>query len=93
MHTLGRPPRRLTMLHLDGSVNRLPEAGTPLRYDGRDVGFVGSSARHHELGPIALGLVKRAVPVDAVLDASGIPAAQEVVVDPEVGLHARPKLG
>jgi hypothetical protein len=54
---------------------------------------VGSSARHHELGPIALGLVKRAVPVDATLDIAGIPAAQEVVVDPEVGLHARPRLG
>jgi folate-binding Fe-S cluster repair protein YgfZ len=93
VHTLGRPPRRLTLLHLDGSVNRLPEPGTPLRYDGRDVGFVGSSARHHELGPIGLGLVKRAVPLDATLDADGVPAAQEVVVDPEVGLHARPKLG
>jgi folate-binding protein YgfZ len=93
VHTLGRPPRRLTLLHLDGSVNRLPDPGTPLQHDGRDVGFVGSSARHHELGPIALGLVKRAVPLDAVLDAGGMPAAQEVVVDPEVGLHARPKLG
>ncbi|MGY2876252.1 tRNA-modifying protein YgfZ [Marmoricola sp. URHA0025 HA25] len=93
VHTLGRPPRRLTLLHLDGTANRLPEPGTPLRHDGRDVGFVGSSARHHELGPIALGLVKRAVPVDAVLDADGLPAAQEVVVDPEVGLHARPRLG
>jgi len=92
VHTLGRPPRRLTLLHLDGSANRLPEAGTPLRYDGREVGFVGSSARHHELGPIALGLVKRAVPVDATLDADGLPAAQEVVVDPEVGLHVRPRL-
>ncbi|HEX2893666.1 MAG TPA: folate-binding protein [Marmoricola sp.] len=90
VHTLGRPPRRLTLLHLDGSVNRLPEPGTPLLYDGRQVGFVGSSARHHELGPIALGLVKRAVPLDATLDASEIPAAQEVVVDPEVGLHVRP---
>ena len=93
VHTLGRPPRRLTLLHLDGSANRLPEPGTPLRYDGRDVGFVGSSARHHELGPIALGLVKRAVPLDATLDADGLPAAQEVVVDPELGLHARPRLG
>lgn len=93
VHTLGRPPRRLTLLHLDGSANRLPEVGTPLQHDGRQVGFVGSSARHHELGPIALGLVKRAVPVDAVLDADGLPAAQEVVVDPEVGLHARPRLG
>ena len=93
VHTLGRPPRRLTLLHLDGSANRLPEAGTALLHDGREVGFVGSSARHHELGPIALALVKRAVPVDATLDASGIPAAQEVVVDPEIGLHARPQLG
>jgi folate-binding protein YgfZ len=93
VHTLGRPPRRLTLLHLDGSANQLPEAGTPLQYDGRDVGFVGSSARHHELGPIALALVKRAVPLDAQLDAAGLPAAQEVVVDPEVGLHARPRLG
>ena len=93
VHTLGRPPRRLTLLHLDGSANRLPEQGTPLLHDGREVGFVGSSARHHELGPIALGLVKRAVPLDATLDAGGLPAAQEVVVDPEVGLHARPRLG
>jgi len=93
VHTLGRPPRRLTLLHLDGSVNRLPEPGTPLEHDGRQVGAVGSSARHHELGPIALGLVKRAVPIDVTLDADGIPAGQEVVVDPDVGLHARPKLG
>ena len=93
VHTLGRPPRRLTLLHLDGSANRLPEPGTRLLYDGRDIGFVGSSARHHELGPIALALVKRAVPLDATLDADGLPAAQEVVVDPEVGLHARPRLG
>jgi folate-binding protein YgfZ len=90
VHTLGRPPRRLTLLHLDGSANRLPDAGSPLVHAGREVGVVGSSARHYELGPIALALVKRAVPLDATLDAGGIPAAQEVVVDPEVGLHVRP---
>ncbi|MFL6158077.1 MAG: YgfZ/GcvT domain-containing protein [Marmoricola sp.] len=92
VHTLGRPPRRLTLLHLDGSDNRLPTRGAPLVLDGREVGVVGSSARHHELGPIALGLVKRAVALDATLDADGIAAAQEVVVDPEVGLHVRPRL-
>ena len=54
--------------------------------------MVGSSARHHELGPIALALVKRNVPLDATLDADGLPAAQEAVVDPEVGLHVRPNL-
>ena len=62
VHTLGRPPRRLTRLHLDGSENTLPTAGTPLVFDGREVGFVGSSARHYEEGPIALALVKRNVP-------------------------------
>ncbi len=92
VHTLGRPPRRLTLLHLDGSDNRLPALGTPLVHAGREVGFVGSSARHHELGPIALALVKRAVPMDTTLVADGIAAAQEVVVDPEVGLHVRPRL-
>ena len=75
VHTLGRPPRRLTLLHLDGSENRLPAQGTPLVHDGRQVGVVGSSARHHELGPIALGLVKRNVPLEATLDADGMPVA------------------
>jgi tRNA-modifying protein YgfZ len=90
VHTLGRPPRRLTLLHLDGSENRLPAAGSPVLHGDREVGFVGSSARHFELGPIALGLLKRNVPTDATLSVDGMPAAQEVLVDPEVGLHVRP---
>ncbi|MFT4009919.1 MAG: folate-binding protein [Nocardioidaceae bacterium] len=93
VHTLGRPPRRLTLLHLDGSANRLPAVGADLLdVAGKVIGRVGGSARHYELGPIALALVKRTVPVDAVLDADGLPASQEVVVDPEVGLHVRPRL-
>ena len=92
VHTLGRPPRRLTLLHLDGTENRLPAQGAELSLDGRAVGFVGSSARHHELGPIALALVKRNVAVDATLSADGMPAAQEIVVDPDAGLHVRPML-
>jgi folate-binding protein YgfZ len=92
VHTLGRPPRRLTMLHLDGSDNRLPAQGAPLLQGEKVVGFVGSSARHHELGPIALAMVKRGVPVDVELLADGVAASQEVVVDPEVGLHVRPTL-
>jgi len=93
VHTLGRPPRRLVLLLLDGSAERLPEVGSALTLDGRAVGFVGSAARHHELGAIALGLVKRNVPVDATLVADGIAAGQEPLVDPEVGLHVRPRLG
>jgi folate-binding protein YgfZ len=90
VHTLGRPPRRLTLLHLDGTENRLPAAGADLLLGEKVVGSVGSSARHHELGPIALALVKRNVDLGADLVADGMPAAQEVVVDPEVGLHVRP---
>ncbi len=92
VHNLGRPPRRLVMLHLDGSVDHLPATGDPVELDGRQVGFVGSAARHYELGPIALALVKRNVPVDATLLAGGVAAAQEVVVDPDIGLHVRPQL-
>jgi len=92
VHNLGRPPRRLVLLHLDGSENLLPEVGADVTLDGKVVGRVGSSARHHELGPIALALVKRNVATDATLDAGGLVAAQEVIVDPEVGLHVRPNL-
>ena len=92
VHNLGRPPRRLTRLHLDGSVDRLPARGAEVTADGVAIGFVGSSARHFELGPIALALVKRSTPVDAPLLADGIAASQEVLVDPDVGLHVRPAL-
>ncbi|WP_425577004.1 YgfZ/GcvT domain-containing protein [Nocardioides marinquilinus] len=92
VHTLGRPPRRLTLLHLDGSENRLPAPGSEVRAGEKAVGTVGSSARHHELGPIALALLKRNTPVDAELMVDGVAAAQEVLVDPEVGLHVRPRL-
>jgi tRNA-modifying protein YgfZ len=86
IHNLGHPPRRLVFLHLDGSVDRLPAHGAPLTLaDGTQVGFVGSAARHFELGPIGLGLVKRSVDPGATLLADGIAAAQEVVVAPDAG--------
>ncbi|SEG85949.1 hypothetical protein SAMN04489712_118115 [Thermomonospora echinospora] len=88
VHNLGRPPRRLVMLHLDGSADRLPAHGDPVELNGRTVGFTGSAARHHELGPIALAMVKRTVPVDATLLAGGVAAAQEVVVSPDTGANA-----
>jgi len=80
VHNLGRPPRRLVFLHLDGSVDTLPPHGAPVEADGRVLGFVTSSARHHELGPIALALIKRSTPVEATLLAGGVAAAQELVV-------------
>ena len=90
VHNLGHPPRRLVFLHLDGSADRLPAHGDPIELagpgsGGTPVGFTGSAARHYELGPIGLALVKRTVPVDATLLAGGVAAAQEVVVPPDAG--------
>jgi folate-binding protein YgfZ len=87
VQNLGKPPRRLVFLHLDGSEVHLPPHGAELRLadegpDGRKIGFVTTAVRHHELGPIALGLVKRNVPLDARLVADTTAAAQEVVVEP-----------
>lgn len=85
VHNLGHPPRRLVLLQLDGSEDRLPAHGERVLLDEAAVGFVGSSARHFELGPIALALVKRTVPVQATLSVAGISAAQEVIVPPDAG--------
>jgi folate-binding protein YgfZ len=82
VQNLGRPPRRLVMLHLDGSTNDLPMHGAEVELDGRRIGFVGTAVQHHELGPIALAVVKRAVDADAVLLVGGVTASQEVVVEP-----------
>ncbi|MFJ8598642.1 YgfZ/GcvT domain-containing protein [Streptomyces shenzhenensis] len=87
VQNLGKPPRRLVFLHLDGSEVHLPPHGTEIRLadedpDGRKVGFITTSARHYELGPVALALVKRNVPVDARLMAGDTAAAQETVVEP-----------
>jgi tRNA-modifying protein YgfZ len=89
VHNLGHPPRRLVFLHLDGSEDRLPEHGDPVQLEDTVVGFVGSAARHYELGPIGLALIKRTTPVDATLQAAGLPAAQEVVVPPDAGANVK----
>jgi tRNA-modifying protein YgfZ len=93
IHNLGHPPRRLVFLDLDGSEDRLPGHATPVTTDdGAQAGFAGSSARHYELGPIGLALIKRNVPVGAALFADGIAAAQEVIVPPDAGGEAQQTL-
>lgn len=91
VHNLGRPPRRLVFLHLDGSVDDLPAHGAKILGGGREVGLIGSAARHYELGPIALALVKRSTDPDLELLVEGrtgaVAAAQEIVVPPDLGLH------
>ncbi|MDR1851836.1 MAG: folate-binding protein [Propionibacteriaceae bacterium] len=89
VYNRGRPPRRLTLLYIDGSEERLPQLGADVTLDGVVVGRMGSSERHYELGPIGLALVKRNTPLDATLVVDGLAANQEPIVDPEVGRHVR----
>jgi folate-binding protein YgfZ len=101
VHNLGHPPRRLVMLHLDGSEGVLPPAGSVVELDEKDVGKVTSSALHWELGPIALAVVKRSVDPGADLQVSAegirIAAAQEIIVPTDAGAEANvprlPRLG
>ncbi|RRO13293.1 folate-binding protein [Saccharopolyspora rhizosphaerae] len=85
VHNVGKPPRRMVLLHLDGSVEVTPETGDPVHHGDRKVGRVGSVVQHHELGPVALALLKRSAPVDVELMA-GDPAEERAVaaaVDPD----------
>lgn len=58
---LGRPPRQMVLLHLASGDDSLPPPGTPVltAEGGRAVGRIGTAVRHHELGTVALALVKR----------------------------------
>ena len=80
VHNLGRPPRRLVFLHLDGSGHVLPERDAEVEVDGRVVGRLTSAALHYELGPIALAVIKRNTPLDAVCLVAGLSASQEEIV-------------
>jgi tRNA-modifying protein YgfZ len=76
VHNLGRPPRRLVLVHLDGlTSDELPAPGAPVTVDGRPVGFVGTAVHHFELGQVALALLKRSVPDDATLHVGASTAA------------------
>ncbi|SDD57108.1 YgfZ/GcvT domain-containing protein [Glycomyces harbinensis] len=68
VHHLGQPPRRLVMLHLDGTVEQPPATGTPVTLDGKEIGFIGTAVQHFELGQIALAMIKRSVAADPDAD-------------------------
>ena len=112
VHNLGRPPRRLVMLHLDGSESTLPEVGAEVtRAATRDdegaavpgavVGRITSVTLHHELGPVALAVIKRSAPIDETLEVAvehgHIAGNQEVIVPADAGATANiprmPRLG
>jgi tRNA-modifying protein YgfZ len=66
VHNLGKPPRMLVLLHLDGSADR-PATGDAVLANGRPVGRLGTVVEHVDLGPVALALLKRGIPVDTAL--------------------------
>lgn len=99
---LGRPPRRLVLLHLDGSDTVLPAPGDQVvgekvrpepapgeAPERRPVGHITSSGMHHELGPVALAVVKRQVPIDLelIVESHGtdVAAAQVEIVPADAG--------
>jgi folate-binding protein YgfZ len=67
VHNLGQPPRRVALLHLDGTSDHPPRHGDRVLLQGREVGWVGTGVQHFELGPIASAILKRSTPVDADL--------------------------
>jgi len=75
VHNLGRPPRRLVLLHLDGMSETVPAPGTPVSSGTREVGRIGTAVRHHELGVIALALVKQSVTTQTPLKVGEAAAA------------------
>ncbi|MBC7441403.1 MAG: folate-binding protein YgfZ [Ramlibacter sp.] len=98
VHNLGHPPRRLVLLHLDGSDSVLPAHGDEVQgvrqlpdgtVEHRGVGTITSSAIHYELGPIALAVVKRTVPATVTLyvrsQGISVAASQEVIVPQSAG--------
>jgi len=107
VHNLGHPPRRLVLLHLDGSDGVLPAPGDEVVLSGDSgdstvVGRVTAAALHHELGPIALAVLKRSADPAATLTvttAAGVAlaAAQQVIVPPDAGAEANvprlPRIG
>lgn len=93
VHNVGRPPRRMLLLHLDGSPEVLPETGDPVVRDGKTVGRVGTVARHHELGSIALALVKYSVPLEAELLVGQDDRVVQAAIDPDSVPESTPGLG
>lgn len=79
VHNLGRPPRQLVVLQLDGSGQSLPEVGAAVLAGTRSVGRIGLTVQDADDGPVALALVKRQV-------------IEKLAADRETGGHETPPL-
>jgi len=72
---LGQPPRKLVLMHLDGSIVHLPECKSKITLEGNVIGYIGTSVRHFELGPIALGVIKNNLSTKLTLQSQGVNAS------------------
>jgi len=81
VQNLGRPPRKLVLLHFDGESDELPAPGTPVESGGRAVGFLGTALHHHELGPIGLAVVKRSLAEKPTAEVAFTVAGHAVAID------------
>jgi folate-binding protein YgfZ len=93
VHNIGRPPRRMLLLHLDGSPEVLPVTGDEVRAGDRVVGRVGTVAQHHELGPVALALIKRSIGPEVELTAGAPDRVVQAAIDPDSIPADTPGLG
>lgn len=85
VENLGRSPRVLVLLHLDGSAPTMPSPGADIQAKGRRVGKLGTVIDDCDYGPIALGVIKRSAldagqvnigDVAASIDADSIPVEE-----------------
>lgn len=86
VENLGRSPRLLVLLHLDGSAPVEPTTGSEVTLGGRVVGRLGTVVHDADYGPVALALLKRSAigrgdltvggeaPVSASIDPDSLPA-------------------
>lgn len=80
VYNLGKPPRRLVALEIDGSTNELPTVGSPVMWNNKEVGRLTSITQDFEHGPLGLAVIKRSVPLDEVLIVGSVSASQTAIV-------------
>jgi folate-binding protein YgfZ len=93
VHNLGRPPRRLVRLHLDGMQEELPVRGAEVHGAEKVVGKVTTVARHYEEGPLALALISYKTPDDSKVQVGDGDAAMMASIESIVSIDEGPRPG
>lgn len=80
VYNLGKPPRRIVQLELDGSTNSLPAQGEAVFLGDTQVGTLTSVIQDFEHGPLGLAVIKRSTPTNETLLVGEVAASQTVLV-------------